>query len=284
MSSDVARDTKILLNLREDGPTITSSGSLHIPQKPRRMLGVSLKMYFTIPAAHEYIHALTRLSPSPSSQQIDFFVIPDFLSLVSASSILRRSPSIILGAQNCFWEDSGAYTGEISPKTLKEAGVGLVELGHAERRSIFGESNEIVAKKAKAAVRNGLMPLVCVGERTRPGRIASQAVGMAVEECRPQVKAVLDVIPDDGELVLAYEPVWAIEQSEPVEADHVVAVCKELKRMVHERKEGCRILYGGSAGPGTFARLKEGIDGLFLGSFAHDVGKLEEVIKEMGRE
>ncbi|KAI9709881.1 MAG: hypothetical protein M1812_007589 [Candelaria pacifica] len=279
MSSDVIKDTKTLLNLRNDEPAPSVAS-----QKPRRMLGVSLKMYFSIPQTHEYIHALTKLSPSPSSQQIDLFVVPDFLSVVSASAILKPSPSIILGAQNCFWEDTGAYTGEISPKTLKEAGVGLVELGHAERRGIFGESDEVVAKKARAAVRNGLLPLVCVGERTRPGKIASQAVGMAVEECRPQIRAVLDAIPDEGELVLAYEPVWAIGQSEPAEADHVVAVCTELRRMVQGRRGACRILYGGSAGPGTFARLKEGVDGLFLGRFAHDVRKLEEVIKEMGEE
>ncbi len=241
-------------------------------------------MYFSVPQTHEYIHSLTKLSPSLDSQQIDLFVIPDFLSLVSASSILKPSPSIILGAQDCFWEDSGPYTGEISPKTLKEAGVCLVELGHAERRGIFGEGNDVVAKKAKAAVRNGLVPLICVGERTRPGRIASEAVGMAVEECRPQVKAVIDAIPDDGELVLAYEPVWAIGQSEPAGADHVVAVCSELRRMAQGRRGGCRILYGGSAGPGTFARLKDGVDGLFLGRYAHDVRKLEEVIKEMGAE
>ncbi|KAI9821327.1 MAG: hypothetical protein M1827_004063 [Pycnora praestabilis] len=245
--------------------------------KTQHLVGVSLKMYFTLAQTQSYTAALSTLSLPPT---LTLFLIPDFISLLPASEALR-STNILLGAQDTFWEDTGAYTGEISPQTLAEAGVRIVEIGHAERRRMFGETDAHVALKAKAATRNGLVPLVCIGERTH-GRIASEAVGLAIAECLPQVRAVLDAIPEEAEVVFAYEPVWAIGQAEPAEADHVVAVARELRKMTAGRRGGTRILYGGSAGPGTFERLRDGVDGLFLGRFAHDLEQLAQVLKEVG--
>jgi len=161
----------------------------------------------------------------------------------------------------------------VSPKVLKSIGCSLVELGHAERRRLFGESNEEVAKKAQAVVRNGMTPQVCIGEKPKG------TVEEAVEECRPQIESVLATT--DQEIIFAYEPVWAIGQSELASAEYVVGVTKALRMLCGERS--LRILYGGSAGPGTFQRMREGVDGLFLGRFGHDPRNVGLVVSEVGK-
>ncbi|KAF9734342.1 hypothetical protein PMIN06_004242 [Paraphaeosphaeria minitans] len=249
--------------------------------QPRRIVGVSLKMYFDLPSTLSYIRGMLHLDGIAWNARLDLFVIPDFVALVSAAEILQPS-SILLGAQDTHWEDKGAFTGEVSPVVLQQAGAKIVEIGHAERRALFGETDESVAKKAGAAARNGLIPLVCIGERTHNTTSPSAAVGAAISECTPQVTSVLAAVPDDSEVILAYEPVWAIGAKEPADADHVVNVTKELRRLASGRKGVTRILYGGSAGPGTFAKIAEGVDGLFLGRFAHDIHNLKKVIEEVG--
>ncbi len=251
------------------------------PSRPRRLVGVSLKMYFDIPKTQKYIQGVKYLDGHAAKHNIDIFVIPDFVTILEAAGTLKGT-QVMLGAQDAFWEDTGAYTGEISPSVLKQAGCKIVEMGHAERRRIFGETDEQVALKAKAAARNGLIPLVCVGEKAQSS-VASEAVGLALRECIPQVTSVLAAVPDDVEVVLAYEPVWAIGKSEPASADHVIAVTQQLRNLTTTRKGVTRILYGGSAGPGTFQRLKEGVDGLFLGRFGHDINAVREVITELGQ-
>lgn len=232
-------------------------------------------MYFGLEKTAQYIRDCALLGAHALSHNVDIFLIPDFLTLTAASTCLRlEAPTIRLGAQDCFWEDSGAYTGEVSPATLKSIGCSLVELGHAERRRLFGETDEQVAKKARAAARNGMTPLVCIGERNKG------SIEEAVEECRPQIESILEVT--NQEIIFAYEPVWAIGQSKPASAEYVVAVTKELRKLCGDR--AIRILYGGSAGPGTFEAMKDGVDGLFLGRFAHDINNFKEVISEVGKE
>ncbi|KAF2730851.1 Triosephosphate isomerase [Polyplosphaeria fusca] len=248
--------------------------------RPRRIVGVSLKMYFDLQSTLSYVRGVYQLDGEAWNARLDLFVIPDFVTLMESARILESS-SVMLGAQDTFWEDKGAYTGEVSPLMLRQAGVKIVELGHAERRAQFGETDEWVAKKAGAAARNGIVPLVCIGERTHHN-IASAAVGAAIEECKPQVTSVLAAVPDDVEVILAYEPVWAIGAAEPANPDHVVNVTKALRQLAAGRKGTTRILYGGSAGPGTFAKIAEGVDGLFLGRFAHDINNLKKVIEEVG--
>ena len=250
-------------------------------QREKRLVGTSLKMYFDLPSTLAYIKSAATLSSAAEAANVDFFVIPDFVTLLPAAERLKTT-SIQLGAQDSYSSDRGAFTGEVSPLTLSQAGVKIVEIGHAERRRLFGETDADVAKKAEAVSRNGMIPLICIGEISQ-SPIASQAVGIAVSECAPQIKAALSLLPDNAELILAYEPVWAIGASEPAGADHVVAVTQNLRALVQGRSGRTRILYGGSAGPGTFEALKEGVDGLFLGRFAHDVGNLEKVIKEMAQ-
>nr|POE87869.1 putative triosephosphate isomerase [Quercus suber] len=233
------------------------------PNRQKRLVGTSLKMYFDLQSTVRYIDAVAALSSVAEQANIDLFVIPDFVSLLSAQQRLS-STSVWLGAQDCFSEDRGAFTGEISPLVLRQAGVKIVEIGHAERRRLFGETDGDVANKAAAVIRNGMIPLICIGEKTKGSPITSQAVGMAVSECATQIKTALSLVPGDALVILAYEPVWAIGASEPAAADHVIAVTQNLRALVADRAGATRILYGGSAGPGTFTKLKDGVDGCFL--------------------
>lgn len=237
-------------------------------------------MYLDIPQTQKYIQDVASLAQHAADQSIDLFVLPDFLNIPEASRTLRNT-TVQLGAQDAFWEDDGPYTGEISPSTLKQAGCQILCIGHAERRRLFNETDDHVTRKIRAAVRNGLTSLVCVGEKARSA-IASEAVGLALRECIPQVMAVMAAVPAEAEVLLAYEPVWAIGQTEAAGADHVVAVAQQLRNLTMARKGVTRILYGGSAGPGTFGELKEGVDGLFLGRAGLDVGALKEVVTELG--
>lgn len=251
------------------------------PSRPRRLLGVNLKMYLDIPQTQKYIQDVASLAQHAATHNVDLFVLPDFLNIVEASRTLQGTP-IMLGAQDAFWEDSGPYTGEISPSALKQAGCQILAIGHAERRRLFGETDEHASRKVRAAVRNGLTPLVCVGEKSRSA-VASEGVGLALRECIPQVMAVFAAVPPDAEVILAYEPVWAIGQSEAASADHVVAVAQQLRNLTTTRKGLTRILYGGSAGPGKFGSVKEGVDGLFLARSGLDVEALRDVITELGQ-
>lgn len=247
----------------------------------RRLVGVSTKMYFSAARTRQYVaDVLEQLSALPEIlTNIDVFIIPDHLTLASVIAQLQpHQPKIMVGAQDAFWEDSGAHTGSVSPAVLAELGARLVELGHAERRRTFGETDADAARKAAAAARNGLVPLVCVGERIKAG-----VLSMAVGECAGQIDAVMAAVPADAEVVLAYEPVWAIGAAEPASAEHVVGVVAALRELpsVRGRSGLTRIIYGGSAGPGLFEKLKESVDGLFLGRFAHDPAAFVKTIQEI---
>ena len=248
---------------------------------PKYLVGVNTKMYFDLPTTESYISAVSKFTPPPDSTT-GIFVIPSFPCLTSASKLLQASPQVLLGAQNCHAEDSGAHTGEVSPLMLKQTGCSMVVLGHAERRALpFNETDEIVAMKAKAVARNGMIPLVCIGEKNK-SNIMSEGVGIAIRECSPQITKVLRELQKDSPIIFAYEPIWAIGAEEPASADHVVNVAKSLRQLITstEPKREFRILYGGSAKPGLWATLQIGVDGLFLGRFAHSVQNFEKVIQE----
>lgn len=251
----------------------------------RRLVGVSTKMYFDLAKSKSYLETVLSTVPhllQELQQPTDVFVIPDFLNVISyADRIAAAGAPILLGAQDAHHDDGGAFTGEVSPKVLAQAGCKIVEMGHAERRRLFGETDEWVAQKALGAARNGMVPLICVGEVSQGG-----GADKAVEECWAQVYRVFENpdFPREAEVILAYEPVWAIGKSEPASAEHVVAVTKLLRaKAANLNRPGLvRILYGGSAGPGLFQKLEEGVDGLFLGRFAHDPKQFVETITEVG--
>ncbi|KAK5996882.1 Putative triosephosphate isomerase [Cladobotryum mycophilum] len=247
----------------------------------RRLIGLSTKMYFSLAKTHDFTKSFLDHLSSLSQEEltkVDIFVIPDFVSLANTISQLRSGPVPIWpGAQDCHWEDHGAFTGEVSPSVLSDAGVKIVEVGHAERRRIFGEDDAMTARKAAAVSRNGMIPLVCIGEKTQGD------IRVAVDECHVQVKAVMSAVPDEAEVVLAYEPVWAIGASQPAGEAHILAAVEGIRGLecVKSRKGTTRVLYGGSAGPGLYARLKDGLDGLFLGRFGHDPAQFVKTIREV---
>jgi triosephosphate isomerase len=257
--------------------------------RPRRTVGVSLKLYFSLAKTSSYIQECLPLAAHAASQPlpVDLFIIPDLISLQSSKQLLEGT-DIKLGAPDCFWEDEGAFTGEVSPKSLKELGVSIVELGHAERRRLFGETDETVALKARAVLRNNMIPLICIGETTQ------STIQDALSEVQPQVESILSVLEslqESGdthykkrEVIFAYEPVWAIGQPEPASAEWVKVVVSAMRCICTAagRGEEIRFLYGGSAGPGTFGGLRGGVDGLFLGRFAHDVKNFWNVVAEVG--
>lgn len=174
------------------------------------------------------------------------------------------------------------------PSSLRALGCSIVELGHAERRRRFHETDEITAKKAAAVCACGMIPLVCVGEVSPPSRHGpmSMAVGNALREIRPQITSVLEAVPRDAPVIVAYEPVWAIGAETPAGVEYVgpvVQAIRDVVRNVAGRTGETRVVYGGSAGPGLWNEggLKEWVDGMFLGRFAHEIQGVKAVVDEV---
>jgi triosephosphate isomerase (TIM) len=244
---------------------------------PRVTVGVSLKMYFGHRQAIDWCRSVRRLAeshPAVSNGSVGLFVIPSFVAIAPAVAELAGTP-VLVGAQDLFSEDRGAFTGEVSGAELAEAGARVVEVGHAERRRLFGETEEVVASKTAAALRNGLTPVLCIGEAANTG------AGDAVAECARQLSSALADAPD-GAVIVAYEPVWAIGAERPAEPEYIRAVTSELRRTVAglPGRDGSAVIYGGSAGPGLLTELGDDVDGLFLGRFAHDPAALGAVLDE----
>jgi len=240
------------------------------------LVGVSLKMYFGHAQTLEWISkvaGLARSHPAVVDGSVEVFVIPGFVSLAASVGVLENTP-VLVGAQDLATEDAGAFTGEVSGVELAEVGARVVEVGHAERRALFGETDEIVAAKTSAALRNGLAPVLCVGEKTRTSPEEAAA------ECLRQLNSALDGA-SAGRVIVAYEPVWAIGAAEPAEHAYVRAVCARLHAAVADRPDSA-VIYGGSAGPGLLAELGHDVDGIFLGRFAHDTDALGRVLDEAG--
>ncbi|GAB3605384.1 triose-phosphate isomerase [Conyzicola nivalis] len=240
-------------------------------------VGVSLKMYFGHRQTLDWcasVAELARTHPAVASGAVKLFVIPGYLAVPSAVEILDGS-RVVVGAQDLATADSGAFTGEVSGVELAEVGVGVVEVGHAERRRLFSESDDIVALKTAAALRNGIAPVLCIGENVRaePADAAS--------ECLRQLGSALAGAPA-GRVIVAYEPVWAIGAAEPAPADYIRAVSAILRASVSALpgRDGSTLIYGGSAGPGLLTELGDDVDGVFLGRFAHDTAALGRVLDE----
>lgn len=270
------------------------------PKLPQKLLLISLKMYFTPSRTLNYLRGLldpkNEIVVPQNRSKILLALIPDFLTVYPSAEIIRDwqsklpdandpnlPPLFLLGAQDSFWEPLGAYTGEVSPLALREVGVSIVELGHAERRSIFGETDEQTGKKAAAVSAQGLIPLVCIGEVSPPGPVASEAISLAVRECEVQIRAVLDAIPADAPVIFAYEPVWAIGKPAPAGVDHISAVVDGIRAVIGKREGDVKVLYGGSAGPGLWGKggLGKAVDGMFLGRFAHEIEGVRKVVREV---
>ncbi|MGN6469728.1 MAG: triose-phosphate isomerase [Rhizobiaceae bacterium] len=239
-------------------------------ERPQVWIGTSWKMNKTLAEARAFASGL--LTDAAGDPRIQRFVIPPLTAVREVKAMLKDT-SVKVGAQNMHWAEDGAWTGEISPVMLADCGLDMVELGHSERRQHFGETDETVALKVEAAIRHGLVPLVCIGET-----LAEREAGRAREVLAAQVRgalAKLDARQKAAPILLAYEPVWAIGvNGSPASADYADARQAEIlaaAETVLGRRVPC--LYGGSVNAENCTELIAcpNIDGLFIGRSAWTV-------------
>jgi len=212
----------------------------------------------------------------PLPDGIDVAIAPPFTAIAQVGYRLRGS-AIALAGQDMYWEQSGAFTGAISPPMLTDAGCTYVILGHSERRRYFGETDGDVNRKARAALANGLTPIVCVGE-TGTERDAGEALARVIA----QTRAALDGLGRDGasKVVMAYEPLWAIGTGKNCDADDADATMAAIRSSV-DGLQDARILYGGSVkteNAAAYAR-KPNINGGLVGGASLDPAAFTALIR-----
>ncbi len=248
--------------------------------KRRKIVGGNWKMFKTPSEAVSTAKALK--VKLVNVERVDVVVCPPFPDLVPVYEILKGT-RIQLGAQNMYWQDEGAFTGEVSARMLRDAGCAYVILGHSERRHLFGETDEEINRKARKALQEGLIPIFCVGEK-----IEERRNGRTREVVEHQVRAGLVDVPLErpDDLVVAYEPVWAIgtgETATPAQAEEVHRFIRELLGGLWgaEFSEHIRIQYGGSVKPDNAAELmqQDDIDGALVGGASLDADRFAEIIK-----
>jgi len=213
---------------------------------------------------------------------VDIVLCPPFTALADVADTLTET-NIALGAQNIFWEDAGAFTGEISGPMLKDLGVTYVIIGHSERRQFFHETNETVNKRLRAALKNGLIPIVCVGENLAQ-RESNKTFDVIKDHCEGSLKG-LSAEEMQG-VVVAYEPVWAIgtgKTASPQQAQEVHVFIRQLlgKMFNGETAASVRIQYGGSVTPDNVALLmaQEDIDGALVGGASLKAPSFAAIVK-----
>lgn len=239
------------------------------------LIGASLKMYFSHRRTVEWARAVGDIvDRHPARDRVSAFVIPQYPSIPAC---VELGGPLAVGAQDLASADDGAFTGEVSGAVLAEVGCRYVEVGHAERRRMFGETDEVVAAKVHAALRNGLVPLICVGEAERMPPAEAAAYVLAQIDSALSEASASNVT---GAFVIAYEPLWAIGAPEPAAPDHIRGVCSALRAGLTEYTDA-RVIYGGSAGPGLLTTIADSVDGLFLGRFAHDPDAVRDILDEV---
>ncbi len=224
-----------------------------------------------------------RLEPA-DYERAEVVVCPAFTALRSVQTVIEADHlPILLGAQNMFWEEQGAYTGEVSPGMLAKLGVTYVIVGHSERRQYFGETDEEVNKKVKAVLAHDMIPIMCVGET-----LEEREAGDTAAKVSGQVKGGLDGLDGDqiGGLVIAYEPIWAIgtgRNATPEDANETIGVIRSMVAgLAGEAAAGAvRILYGGSVKPGNIAALMAmpEIDGALVGGASLDADDFAGIVR-----
>lgn len=225
------------------------------------------KMNKTASEASAFVRELAAKLPASSS--IDFVMAPPFTALEAVRTALDPGSPIQLGAQNVFWEDHGAFTGEISAPMLRDLGCRYVILGHSERRALFGEQDEAIRKKLSAAIRHGLHPILCVGES-----LSQRETGQTDAVLTRQLQAGLALLPsgDMAAVSIAYEPVWAIGTGRAATPDQAVTAHRTIREFLTATwspaiADTTRILYGGSVTPHNLEPFlrSDHIDGALIG-------------------
>jgi len=225
------------------------------------------------------VDLIGRLAPLVKSDDVDvIFCVPAID--IPAAMEAAKGTNICIGAENVYFEEKGAYTGEISPAMLKDAGVKYVIVGHSERRDYFGETSEDVNKKVLKLFEHDMIPIMCCGES-----LTQRQQGITMDWIRQQVKVGLIGVTAEqaASLIIAYEPIWAIGTGETATSEQAEEVCKGIRDLIAElygaeTAEAIHVLYGGSVNAGNAAELfgMEDIDGGLVGgaSLKEDFGKI----------
>jgi len=241
------------------------------------------KMYKTIVEAIELANGLKRELFKLEDGAIDIVLCPPFTALSEVSEVVAES-NIGLGGQDIFWEDEGAFTGEVSGRMLKDAGCGYCVIGHSERRQFFGETNESVNKKIRAALKHGLTPIVCVGET-----LAEREKELTFKVLDDHVQNGLKGLSEDEvlKIVIAYEPVWAIgtgKTATPAQAQEAHKYIRGILVKLYNKDaaESIRIQYGGSVKPENITELmnQPDVDGGLVGGASLKVDSFSEIVKK----
>jgi triosephosphate isomerase len=245
----------------------------------RSLVAGNWKMYKTIGEARALV---AEVRAGAAGASADVLIAPPFTALAAAAEALRGG-AVLLAGQNMHGDDEGAFTGEVSPRMLRDAGCTHVILGHSERRQLFGETDEGVARKAQAAFRHGLVPIVCVGET-----LAERDADRTMEVVERQIERALRAVTPDqaAATVIAYEPVWAIgtgRNATPEQAQEVHAFIRTLVARSHGdgTAAAARILYGGSVKPDNAAALlgQPDVDGALVGGASLKAASFLEIVR-----
>ena len=245
----------------------------------KKIIAGNWKMNKTATEAVEFIN---ELKAQNLNSEVDVVVCPTFVCLPAAVEAAKGT-AVKVGAQNIHWADNGAFTGEVSGEMLKNIGVEYVIIGHSERRQYFGETDATVNSRLKAALKYELKPIVCVGET-----LEERESGITNKVLETQTKGALkDISPDDASnLVIAYEPVWAIGTGKTASSDDANDACKFIRNVVEKlyNKEvagNVRIQYGGSVKPSNANELfnTSDIDGGLVGGASLMVDDFTAIVK-----
>ena len=238
------------------------------------------KMYKTTPEAVQSASQLVKLVADTAD--VDIMIAPVYTALDAVSKVIEDS-CVKLGAQNLHWEKEGAYTGEISADMLLAAGCDYVIIGHSERRQYFGETDETVNKKIQAAITAGLIPVFCVGE-TEDEREAGQTFSVLDKQVKKGVEGKF--AEDLGNLVIAYEPVWAIGTGKTATKEQAQEAHQYIRSLLEKSfgnafSQTIRILYGGSVKPDNVTQLMEmpDIDGALVGGASLNADSFSQIVK-----
>jgi triosephosphate isomerase len=244
----------------------------------RILIGGNWKMNKGIGETGEFANSI--LEKNINMNNVDVFIAPPFTSILKAKEAFANS-NISIGAQNMFWEEQGAFTGEVSPKFLKEIGVDWVIIGHSERRAIFKESDEWVRKKLDAALHFALKVVICIGETEE-----EREAGREKEVVKRQLKgATQDLEFDTSMIVVAYEPIWAIGTGKTAEPSDAEEMHGFIRESLGKKGEEIRIIYGGSVKVHNAEDLlkQKNIDGALIGGASLDAESFSEIINIAGK-
>ena len=236
------------------------------------------KMNKTRDDALAFIYAIN--GSLPSNNKVETVICAP--SILLRDLVKRQGDNLRIGAQNMFYEEFGAYTGEISPVMLKTTGVEYVIVGHSERRSLFQETDDIVNKKVKSALAHNLKPILCIGES-----IEQRELGITSSVVRKQLELALNGVDvsDITNVIIAYEPIWAIGTGKTASAKDAETECKNIRNVIKEiynaiTSEEIKILYGGSMNPKNVKELVSmpNIDGGLVGGASLEPSSFLELV------